>query len=163
MAPVFIFEWCHPWGFERAWGAERVASPARGSRNPRPLGSPASRSNRGEKHDARECVSSEPRRKGRPTLGRSALPGVPRKERPEGQSHGGAAPLPDKERSLGYPATNSPRGKAQAGKSPLRHHEKTKGYGVSPVALFSCHPSFIPALLPVDPLDHSGSISIGCR
>jgi hypothetical protein len=25
MTPVFIFEWCRPWGFERARNAERVA------------------------------------------------------------------------------------------------------------------------------------------
>ena len=60
-----------------------------------------------EQGDAREPDSPKPRRKGR--------------------SHGGAAPLPDKVRSLGYPATNSPRGKAQAGKSPLRHQEKPDG------------------------------------
>ncbi len=50
-----------------------------------------------EKRDARERGRSEPRRKGR--------------------SHGGAAPLPNVLRSLGYPATNRPRGKAQAGES----------------------------------------------
>lgn len=107
--------------FERVRGADRSGSPARGSRNPRPLGSPASRSGRGEKRDAREPVSPEPRRKGRPTPERIALPGVPRNVRPEGQSHGGAAPLPDEVRSLGYPATNSLRGKVQAGKSTLQY------------------------------------------
>jgi hypothetical protein len=54
-----------------------------------------------EERDARERGRSEPRRKGR--------------------SHGGAAPLPNELRSLGYPATNSPRGKAQAGDPLLRH------------------------------------------
>ena len=67
--------------------------------------------------DARERESSGPRRNSR--------------------SHGGAAPLPDEVRSLGYPATNSPRGKAQAGKSPLRHHEKSGSYMTS-----ACGPSF---------------------
>src|SRR3990172_6741293 len=42
-------------------GTERLASPARGSRNPRPLGSPSSNSGRGEERDAREPRRIPPR------------------------------------------------------------------------------------------------------
>jgi len=41
-------------GVERKPAAERIASPARGSRDPRPLGSPASGSGRGDERDARK-------------------------------------------------------------------------------------------------------------
>ena len=99
MTPVSIFEWCRPWGFERAKSAERLArkSATHGS-----------------------ASGPNPAAEAAPFPNEIRSLGVPRNKRPEGQSHGGAAPLPDELRSLGYPATNSPRGKAQAGKSPLQ-------------------------------------------
>jgi len=65
---------------------------------------------------------------GGPTPGWITLPGVPRNVRPEGHSHGWAAPLPEAIHSLGYPATNSPRGKAQAGDPLLRLQGKPGGW-----------------------------------
>ena len=82
-----------------------ISEPRTRLTKPRPLGSPSSNFGRGEERDARERGRSEPRRKGR--------------------RHGGAAPLPNGLRSLGYPATNRPGGKAQAGDPLLRHHLKT--------------------------------------
>jgi hypothetical protein len=86
-------------------------SPARGSRNPRPLGSPASRIGRGDERDALEPRYDRMRWWG---TSNASLRGTRQ----------AGAPLPYEIRSLGYPATETARGKAQAGKSPLPQTQK---------------------------------------